>query len=163
MPNPNDGNNNNNNIMQFLFSSEPFYYDSELPDLWLDELAEILSIPAPPSSGSASATLLQTESDSQEVDISIHDLLFQKDCPNRQIGLVMVRKYAEINTRAEDRILPKDFYLALSILADAQHKSSQEQNPAEGLHPDSVSFIQKILDENWLDPASREALGSLLR
>ena len=161
MPNPNDDNNNNHNIMQFLFSSEPFYYDSELPDLWLDELAEILSIPAPPPSGSA--TLLRTEPDSQEVDISIHDLLFKKDCPNRQIGLGMVREYAEINTRAEDRILPKDFYLALSILADAQQKSSQDQNPDEGLHPDSVNFIQKVLNENWLDPASREVLGSLLR
>lgn len=131
-----------------LFSKKTFYYDSELPFLWKDELAEVLFLPCVDG----------------EVEVAVSAVLFNFDTPAREVGLASIRDYASLNlnSNSDSGVLPKLFYQVLGLLAEGQIRLLQGESLVGFLGSKEEDWVRKALDENWLDMESRRALVSFL-
>jgi len=129
-----------------IFSKEHFFYDSELPVLWNDELAETLVLPGV----------------DEELEVVVSSVLYDFDTPAREVGLVWIRDYASLNLNSDSGVLPKIFYQVLGLLAESQIRMLRGESLVGFLGSDDETWVRKALDENWLDPESRKALVSIL-
>lgn len=129
-----------------IFSKKPFLYDSELPLLWNDELAETLFLPGVDG----------------ELEVVVSSVLYDFDTPARELGLAWIRDYASLNLNSDSGVLPKIFYQVLGLLAESQIRMLRGESLVGFLGSDNAAWVRKALDENWLDPESRKALVSML-
>lgn len=131
-----------------LFSDQPLFYDSELPVLWKEELAEILLLP-----GVAGEV---------EVEVAVSSILYEFDTPAREMGLSWIQDYASKNLSFDNGVLPPIFYHVLKILAESRIRLLREESFDGRLNSNEEVWIRRALDGKWLDIESQTALNSLL-
>lgn len=134
------------NFVLNIFSKKPFFYDSELPLLWKDELAETFFLPGVDG----------------ELEVVVSSVLYDFDTPAREVGLASIRDYASLNLNSDSGVLPAEFYQVLVLLAESRIRLFRGESLVDFLDANQQGCVRKALDENWLDPESRKALVSML-